>query len=59
MVARKKPMVAITHIGGQEDGNIEVIKKKGFGVGKRKSRGRRRIFRWSVFGGPKILSAEI
>jgi processive 1,2-diacylglycerol beta-glucosyltransferase len=31
VVAREKPLVAITHIGGQEDGNIEIIKKKGLG----------------------------
>lgn len=31
VVACEKPMVAITHIGGQEDGNIEIIKKKGLG----------------------------
>ncbi len=36
VVARKKPMVAITHIGGQEDGNIEIIKKKGLGWVKEK-----------------------
>ncbi|MFA5025857.1 MAG: glycosyltransferase [Candidatus Shapirobacteria bacterium] len=31
VVACQKPMVAITHIGGQEDGNVEIIKKKGLG----------------------------
>jgi len=31
VVARQKPFVAITHIGGQEDGNIELIKKKKLG----------------------------
>jgi processive 1,2-diacylglycerol beta-glucosyltransferase len=30
-VASGKPFVAITHIGGQEDGNIEIIKKKKLG----------------------------
>lgn len=30
-VACEKPFVAITHIGGQEDGNIELIKKKKLG----------------------------
>ena len=30
-VACKKPFVAMTHIGGQEDGNIDLIKKKGLG----------------------------
>ncbi len=36
VVARKKPLVAITHIGGQEDGNIELIKKKKLGWVKEK-----------------------
>lgn len=36
VVAREKPMVAITHIGGQEDGNVEIIKKKGLGWVKEK-----------------------
>ncbi|MDD3998978.1 MAG: glycosyltransferase, partial [Candidatus Shapirobacteria bacterium] len=36
VVASKKPMVAITHIGGQEDGNIEIIKKKNLGWVKEK-----------------------
>lgn len=31
VVASQKPFVAITHIGGQEDGNVELIKKKGLG----------------------------
>lgn len=31
VVAAKKPFVAITHIGGQEDGNIDLIKKKKLG----------------------------
>jgi len=31
VVAREKPFVAITHIGGQEDGNVELIRKKGLG----------------------------
>jgi len=31
VVASGKPFVSITHIGGQEDGNIEIIKKKGLG----------------------------
>ena len=30
-VACQKPFVAITHVGGQEDGNIELIKKKKLG----------------------------
>ena len=30
-VACQKPFVAITHIGGQEDGNIDLIKKKKLG----------------------------
>lgn len=36
VVASQKPMVAITHIGGQEDGNVEIIKKKGLGWVKEK-----------------------
>lgn len=38
VVACLKPMVAITHIGGQEDGNIEIIKKKKLGWVKEKPR---------------------
>jgi len=37
-VAVGKPMVAITHIGGQEDGNIELIRKKKLGWVREKSR---------------------
>ena len=36
-VACEKPFVAITHIGGQEDGNIEIILKKGLGWVKEKN----------------------
>jgi len=36
VVACQKPIVAITHIGGQEDGNIEIIKKKKLGWVKEK-----------------------
>lgn len=36
VMARRKPFVAITHIGGQEDGNIELIRKKGLGWIKEK-----------------------
>jgi len=36
-VACQKPFVAITHIGGQEDGNIDLIKKKKLGWIKEKS----------------------
>lgn len=36
-VACKKPFVAITHIGGQEDGNIDLIKKKKLGWIKEKN----------------------
>ena len=35
-IAREKPFVAITHIGGQEDGNIELLKKKKLGWVKEK-----------------------
>lgn len=31
VVAQRKPFVAITHIGGQEDGNIDLIKEKKLG----------------------------
>lgn len=36
-VAVGKPFVAISHIGGQEDGNIEIIKEKGLGWVKEKN----------------------
>lgn len=36
-VACRKPFVAITHIGGQEDGNIELIKSKKLGWVKEKN----------------------
>lgn len=36
-VACKKPFVAMTHIGGQEDGNIDLIKKKHLGWVKEKN----------------------
>lgn len=36
-VACKKPFVAITHIGGQEDGNIDLIKRKKLGWIKEKN----------------------
>ncbi|MFA6007139.1 MAG: glycosyltransferase [Candidatus Shapirobacteria bacterium] len=36
VVASQKPFVAITHIGGQEDGNVEIIKKKRLGWVKEK-----------------------
>jgi len=31
VVATQKPFVAITHLGGQEDGNVELIKEKNLG----------------------------
>jgi UDP-N-acetylglucosamine:LPS N-acetylglucosamine transferase len=37
VMAVGKPFVAITHIGGQEDGNIELIDKKGLGWIKEKN----------------------
>lgn len=37
VVAAGKPFVAMTHIGGQEDGNIELIKKKKLGWVKEKN----------------------
>ncbi|MDD4937997.1 MAG: glycosyltransferase [Candidatus Shapirobacteria bacterium] len=37
VVAVRKPFVAITHIGGQEDGNIDLIKKKKIGWVKEKN----------------------
>jgi UDP-N-acetylglucosamine:LPS N-acetylglucosamine transferase len=36
VIATEKPFVAITHISGQEDGNIELIKKKKIGWVKEK-----------------------
>jgi UDP-N-acetylglucosamine:LPS N-acetylglucosamine transferase len=36
-VASRKPFVAITHMGGQEDGNIDLIKKKNLGWIKEKN----------------------
>ncbi|MFA5749852.1 MAG: glycosyltransferase [Candidatus Shapirobacteria bacterium] len=37
VMACQKPFVAITHIGGQEDGNIDLIKKKNLGWVKEKN----------------------
>jgi len=37
VIATKKPFVSITHIGGQEDGNIELIQKKKLGWIKEKN----------------------
>lgn len=37
VIATEKPFVAITHIGGQEDGNIDIIKKKKLGWIKEKN----------------------
>ena len=37
VVACQKPFVAITHIGGQEDGNIDLIRKKKLGWLREKS----------------------
>lgn len=37
VVACQKPFVAITHIGGQEDGNIDLIRKKNLGWVREKS----------------------
>lgn len=36
-IASQKPFVAITHVGGQEDGNIDLIKKKKLGWIKEKN----------------------
>jgi UDP-N-acetylglucosamine:LPS N-acetylglucosamine transferase len=36
-VAREKPFVAITHVGGQEDGNIELLQEKKLGWVKEKA----------------------
>lgn len=38
VIAAKKPFVAITHIGGQEDGNIDLIETKKIGWIKEKKR---------------------
>ena len=45
VVAAEKPFVAITHIGGQEDGNLEIIKKKKLGWVKEKNTSLLRFFR--------------
>lgn len=37
VVAAKKPFVAVTHIGGQEDGNIDLIEEKKLGWVKEKN----------------------
>jgi UDP-N-acetylglucosamine:LPS N-acetylglucosamine transferase len=37
VMACQKPFVSITHIGGQEDGNIDLIKKKKLGLVKEKN----------------------
>jgi len=37
VVASKKPFVAITHLGGQEDGNIDLIEEKKLGWVKEKN----------------------
>lgn len=37
VVACQKPFVAITHVGGQEDGNIDLIRKKNLGWVREKS----------------------
>jgi UDP-N-acetylglucosamine:LPS N-acetylglucosamine transferase len=37
VVASQKPFVAMTHIGGQEDGNIDLIRKKKLGWIKEKN----------------------
>lgn len=37
VMAVKKPFVAMTHIGGQEDGNVELIRKKKLGWVKEKN----------------------
>jgi UDP-N-acetylglucosamine:LPS N-acetylglucosamine transferase len=37
-IAREKPFVAITHVGGQEDGNIDLIREKRLGWVKERSR---------------------
>lgn len=38
VVACQKPFVAITHVGGQEDGNIDLIRKKQLGWVREKNR---------------------
>lgn len=43
-VACEKPFVAITHIGGQEDGNIDLIVKKGLGWIREKNRASGKFF---------------
>jgi len=45
VVAAQKPFVAIAHIGGQEDGNLEIIRKKKLGWVKEKNGSLLRFFR--------------
>ncbi|MDD4026680.1 MAG: glycosyltransferase [Candidatus Shapirobacteria bacterium] len=53
-VACQKPFVAITHIGGQEDGNIDLIKKKKLGWIREKS-GRLVNFLYQYLDDPKYF----
>lgn len=53
-MASQKPFVAITHIGGQEDGNIELIKKKKLGWVKEKN-GEIADFLYEYLEKPKLI----
>ncbi|HEX8931883.1 MAG TPA: glycosyltransferase, partial [Patescibacteria group bacterium] len=44
VAATKRPFVAITHIGGQEDGNIDIIENKKLGWVKERSRDLTKFF---------------
>lgn len=52
VMATKRPFVAITHIGGQEDGNIDLIKKKKLGWVREKN-GEISKFLWRYLSNPE------
>lgn len=56
-VAGKKPFVAITHISGQEDGNLDLIKKKKIGWVKEKN-GEAVIFLKEYLNNPKYFEMK-
>ncbi len=56
-VAGKKPFVAITHISGQEDGNLDLIKKKKIGWVKEKN-GEAVIFLKEYLNNPKYFETK-
>lgn len=56
-VACKKPFVAITHIGGQEDGNIDLIREKKLGWIREKN-GEAAVFLKEYLKKPKSLEKK-